>query len=838
MSEPTVTHRTSTVMPLLLLALAAGMAKSQPVVEYQAIPDSAQLALPSASDWVWHASEGGPTMRRPTNEGAYGVPPGYVCEVVKTGGVPQTGYYAHTLDEQAAVAAATHGWRLTVRGRFWHLAPKLSRAVGFGVETAAGRSHVGFRTHRPGGPGTETSTIAGLYGRDSVARTPDTAFHCFYHVYELIWDPVAAKHTLIIDGRTRDGLSGEPLLPVAGPSRILWGAFADTDAPLGAHAYVDLVRFEIAPEAKTPAAAWTLTGPADDISTRTDLRPWAQSRSNRRLHVGALCDFVDEASSYDYPITTTHLASLMRLLKGSGVQTISWGYYADDKGGPLLPTAFKAAQTYRHLGNAFAAAARAAHAEGLEIFGYFKPYEMAPDIVFPEGSPEAQQDGLLERVGGRIGWADPFVAANPKYCIQHRSQAVPEPNRERSIRTIKLFKSDARPTRIEKRNLQIWVSPNNYRYQRIEVEFELTRSFEVAAADVATLAHGVVTRKGDRVLVLTLSSLDLPHRYVLVTTDFTAGEGDFSNASTRILRMYDREGREIAGCFANGKPIYNAGRANFRTWGLMFDTGYGLRTCVLDRANASGRDGIIAFTRGRSPRLGAPCETEPQVQEYWLDRVDRMLDDGADGIEFRIENHSTHTDFPDEYGYNQVVFDRLGVPPDQATPEQMARVRGDAYTEFLVAAKKRIAARGKKMRLNFELDFLRPHPPARRLLAYPANVEMQWQRWIELRLPDEAVFRHYGLSFEQILQDPQTAEIAAACRAQGIPIHFNRYINAGDAGRLMRDVDVIKADTRFDGYIFYETCTYIAYNPDGTCSFRVRPVAEAMRHAGGSAQQP
>ena len=65
----------------------------------------------------------------------------------------------------------------------------------------------------------------------------------------------------------------------------------------------------------------------------------------------------------------------------------------------------------------------------------------------------------------------------------------------------------------------------------------------------------------------------------------------------------------------------------------------------------------------------------------------------------------------------------------------MAAVRGDAYTAFLARAKRLINGRGKAMRINFQVDWYRPDPPRQRRLAYPANVDFQWQRWIEEGLP-------------------------------------------------------------------------------------------------------
>lgn len=563
-------------------------------------------------------------------------------------------------------------------------------------------------------------------------------------------------------------------------------------------------------------------------------RLWAEQQeepSPRALQACALSDFVDEASSTKHLITASHLTSLMELLSEVGIETLTWAYYADTDGGHRLPKSLQSVtSTYEHLGNPLAVAVKAAHAEGIEVFGYFKPYEMGVSMVSPLGSKESQEEGHFELIGGKLVWADPFVAEHPEYCIQHRTSAFPEPNRDEAIHAIKLFKSNDQPTRIKKENLQIWASSDNYQYKRLDVDFELERVFETARENVDTLSQGRITDEGDRVLVLRLTGLNLTDPYILVTTDLSSGPGDFSNASTSMLRAHDKHGKEIVGCFANGMPIYNASRANFRTWGLMFDTGYGLRICTLDTDNSGGNRGFIGFARGRAPRLGAPCETEPAVQEYWLECVEHVLDTGADGVEFRIENHSTHTDFPYEYGYNQAVLDRLE-DPNNATPEQIAKVRGDAYTEFLLKATKRIEARGKKMRLNFEVDSLRSDIPAKRLLAYPANMELQWRRWIEEVSPDEAVIRHYGLTFDQVMNDARTTEIVSLLHEKDIPVFFNRYMRPHEQGRFLSDIDAIRARQEYAGYVFYEVAAFVNYNSDGTCTFKYPEIVEAIRYA-------
>jgi len=97
-----------------------------------------------------------------------------------------------------------------------------------------------------------------------------------------------------------------------------------------------------------------------------------------------------------------------------------------------------------------------------------------------------------------------------------------------------------------------------------------------------------------------------------------------------------------------------------------------------------------------------------------------MLDAGVDGVDFRVENHGTHTDYCEDYGYNDVVLQKCGTP-GKTDSETIARVRGDAYTNFLRQAKHLIASNGKRMRINLNIDWFRSDPPPARRLAYPAN---------------------------------------------------------------------------------------------------------------------
>ena len=138
----------------------------------------------------------------------------------------------------------------------------------------------------------------------------------------------------------------------------------------------------------------------------------------------ALVDFPDDALVME--ITAAHIDAMMRRLAECGVRRVSWGYYADGRGGFLTPAhdpQFEnLARTYQGLGqNPLAVAVQAAHRHGLEIYAYYKPYETGPAALFPEGSYEATVYGRLNHIGGRMTWVDPFVVDHPHLRIKRRS---------------------------------------------------------------------------------------------------------------------------------------------------------------------------------------------------------------------------------------------------------------------------------------------------------------------------------------------------------------------------------------------------------------------------------
>lgn len=555
----------------------------------------------------------------------------------------------------------------------------------------------------------------------------------------------------------------------------------------------------------------------------------AVSASPKPFRLEALVDFVDDALGT--PFTPAHVDAMMAALAGMGVSRVSWAYYGDGHGGYLVPAGLderwsNLARSYESLGNPLRVAAEAAHRHGMELYAYYKPYETGPAVALPEGSPEGKAYGRIRQRGAWLTWFDPFVVDNPQLRIRRRREETPgHPPEHVPICGLRLTKKDDSPTRVTAEHLQIWSSRLNFRYQPCDVPFELREEVVPSRRDVRDIGGTLLTREGAPVRTLTLTGFELRDPYVLVTTDFSDGPADFENAGTDILTALDAEGREIPGVFFSGAMIYMRERIHFRDWGLVFDCGYGRSRARLDEANTAGNKGVVAFARGRNEYLpGALCETEPAVREFWLECIAEMIEAGVDGVDFRVENHGTHTEYPEEYGFNEVVLEecaRRG-KTDRAT---VAAVRGDAYTSFLRCAREALAAHGRRMRVNLNLDWFRPDRPANRRLAYPANIDFAWRQWVDERLFDEGVLRMYALPFDAVFTDDVAAEMISRCQAKGIPLTVNRYIHPTSADEF----DRTRRDGRFSGFILYETASYLRFGPGPSCSVTHEVVKEIAR---------
>jgi hypothetical protein len=269
------------------------------------------------------------------------------------------------------------------------------------------------------------------------------------------------------------------------------------------------------------------------------------------------------------------------------------------------------------------------------------------------------------------------------------------------------------------------------------------------------------------------------------------------------IAIFDETGKNI--CASPGSALRGTptGDPHLKA-GFNFDDGFGENWAVT--LDPNGEEGYIAVAKGKDEFVHAAlCVNEPKVQEYWLEWLERALDDGYELVGNRIECHSVHVDEPFAYGYNDSIkeeyFRRYGRCGEREMElDKIARIRGDAYTELFVEGARRVRRRGKKVYLTLNVEMLCDPIPIARHCAYPMNVEWQWERWLEKIQPDEINIRSYYTSVEFILEDPKCRKFVEAAQEYKVPLTLERYGYWDFAAefKMVRDTGIFSRMTLYE----------------------------------------
>ena len=537
-----------------------------------------------------------------------------------------------------------------------------------------------------------------------------------------------------------------------------------------------------------------------------------------------LVDFYDDMLFAHAPLYAEDIDRLFERLANDGIESVSWYYHADERGGWIHRELFSEGAPERskfavyHECCVMQRACAAAHKHNIRFIIGFKPYETG-FYGLDLKTARAQKLQTVEQLGRMITGIDPFVVEHPELRLRLRP-ALRGVDPMVRIGRIELWKADDQPTRIKKENLEILGSDINLEYRKLDVDFDFSEEIRTNDADEVDLFGKIISRKGQKVRVLTLSGLDFSSRYWAVQCIGLTGAGDFHGLGNRMMRVYDVQGNPVDGCFARKWSICEREHTGLAEYGAYFDIGYGQREYTLDDPGE-----YTAFTAMLSEYVtGSLCETEPAVRQFWLNCVASILDAGVDGVEFRIENHGHMTDHPFDYGFNDAVLRLAG---ENASDEEIARVRGDAFTDFLREAADMIRARGKISRLYISIDRITEPLPPDRLLAWPQNIEYQWERWLEEGLADEVVFRVFQFVLcKTALQNPLTDKVAAKCRACNVPMVFSFYVRSLSDPWYIEESERIVADERFGGLSLYENSSLLELAEDH--SWRGKPGADVF----------
>jgi hypothetical protein len=564
------------------------------------------------------------------------------------------------------------------------------------------------------------------------------------------------------------------------------------------------------------------------------------------MQLSVTVDFPDDVCKGPYDRERLH--EMMAAIAATGARRVHWLYYGavapdDPRRGNIFDAhwAIHGPKTIATLGEPLSAAVPVAKEHGLEIYGVLKPYNGGLSGSYPLGSPEAFSKSRLTRIGGTLQQVIPFLEAHPEARLQRR----PMPRHEGPIAELVLRKVDSTVTRLRPEDVRLWVSEDNYRYQPLDIVPQGTVGVEPSPREVRDYHGNVLTPAGAPVRVLRLTGLDLRAPFVVLTTTFADGTGDFRNTPMAMIEARDATGVCIATVVATHAAAWVQPR-DFRTYGLEFDQGYGHLPIVLDAPwrgaekdpwqPFSGEDefagqallghgaagGFIGLATGRNDYLAAtPCEAYPEVRTLWLGWVAAMLDAGVDGIDLRISAHGCLSDEPEAYGWNPPVLAayaaRFGGEP--VDPEKLATVRGDFYSEFVREASALVRSRGKKLQVHLHAEAFRPRPVFGQQNGVPANIDFQWRRWLESGWVDSVYLRTSWFEAAEdplgettqrsrlttLLDDPVVIAMLATATQLQLPVVLNRYIGrAAGLQEYLDDISRIARDERFAGFDVYE----------------------------------
>ena len=535
---------------------------------------------------------------------------------------------------------------------------------------------------------------------------------------------------------------------------------------------------------------------------------------NMKLY--ALTDFPDDCGRVKF--TPEMMDSMIRILSEQGIKRAYYQYYGNKDDEYFWSNVWEKWKTMVDTASLTPNMSRlfvdTCKRYGLETAGVMRPLEHGHWLEFSPYHKKEFESGLAGFGGSSVN-PSAFLKKHPDLRIKRRSFDIDPDAEKKTVSEIKLYKQNNIPSRIRKEDLTVYVSENNSYYKPIKGGFSFEEITEEAKDDVVialgsfTAPYGekTITKKGDPITVIRLSDLNISEKFIAVGVkcpgDCTQAE-HFINTLTNGISCFDAEGKEI--CSTQGGTTWpTLGGGSYLDEGFHFDDGFGTYTeCVLD---PSDKEGFFAIAKGKNLyNHGALCECEPLVGKTWFSYLDNAIDDGYDLIGNRIECHSVMVNEPYAYGYNDSVkelyFERYGKCDEcDMIPERIAKVRGDKYTELFKEGAKRVREKSKKVYLTLNIEMLRDKIPLKRVMAYPMNVEWQWERWLKEIRPDEINFRMYQSTPEFFLNDAQCKHMVDIARSYGVPMTVERCITPN----IAKEYKMLNETGLFDGLILYET---------------------------------
>lgn len=508
---------------------------------------------------------------------------------------------------------------------------------------------------------------------------------------------------------------------------------------------------------------------------------------------------------------------------------------------PNLATENYTFDSLLQLGDANFAYLHACHEAGMEAWAIMKPYESGGGSTVPHGARVPFGHGRVPSIGGDRIYFDSLLTRHPEYAVCRRPDADAEQRALQPIREIELvfclspFRDRCGPDReaeyaaaapAEPPRVDVFFSRDNGSYSPYVGPSTVTGAVERRPV-VNAVGQAVFPEPVD-CYVLRVSDMALPDdvSYVAVTL---AGP-PLPTIPQSMVRLFGPEGeipttaspyvRTCGSACEQGKP------ARERNWGVEQQP----RSRFADPAAAAAafmeqgfefdwygsghwgqgwrRECAYGLARGKLATMkGTPCEALPEVRAEWLQWVRQYMALGFDGVDIRLQNHSSMVSDYTEFGYNAPIVERyrdihgVDILKHPADPLEIMRIRGQFFGEFLEQTAAIVHAAGRKLQIHLR------HAHEEPKLSHEFNelgfwampkILLDWERAVDLA--DEITLKHY---YHNRYRPELAGRIKARARSQGKPVWVHCYIAQG--GELNDTfLDAVDADGEVTGILLYE----------------------------------
>lgn len=507
-------------------------------------------------------------------------------------------------------------------------------------------------------------------------------------------------------------------------------------------------------------------------------------------------------------------------------------------------------------GDINAAVAETCLALGIEAVAIFKPYENGGELSIPAGTSFEEDVFFEETVGGTKLFYDTLASERPELRVARKND-YDEADYNDTVTKIEIeFMLDAylnrsrwsqsmvtgiSPAAVKTPKINLWVSRDNGAYTLYDGELQYSYALENRIIYDSNGLKLYDSPKKCNVLTITGINIGPEYQYAAVTLDSSSnmrtipysmirwysGEKELKLTAGIHVRSMDPNAEEgnwtpqntpvpgtdlVSLTVLNGEVSGKTSKGETTDAALFYKNGFAFSWYGIGH-NGDGwvTSPIYGIARGRQPYMGgALCEAYPEVRQYWLDSVKKLLDAGFKAVDIRLQSHSSMVTDYMSYGFNEPIVEKykelygVDITAAEMTEDiylNIMKIRGDYFMLFMEDAATLIHERGALLITHLKAANENPSCDTiwNQLCHWTMpKISIDWKRCVELS--DEITIKDY---YYNDYRQGSASKIKDYAASLGKKVWVHCYYQ--QANELTEKYfDAVEKDDRISGILIYE----------------------------------